>query len=183
MKKRTKFLLTCVLCLTFLTTEAFARVAEPEYTRTIRILKVQSKVTDKESRSDLAPIDQDLKEHLVKMFVNGKETHFELLPSIKEGRVLVPIRNVCKSLLADIKWNPVSKSIIIKKKETEILLTLGNEICLVNGQEVNMDLAPEVIDGRAVVPLRFVGERLGAEVQWELASNTVIITDKSEKVY
>ncbi len=49
----------------------------------------------------------------------------------------------------------------------------------VNGQEVKSDVAPQVIDGRTMVPLRAVAESLGANVQWDASSKTVSVTDTS----
>lgn len=46
---------------------------------------------------------------------------------------------------------------------------------IINGRPVNTDPAPRVIDGRTLVPLRVISEELGASVQWEGKTNTVLI--------
>lgn len=45
----------------------------------------------------------------------------------------------------------------------------------VNGNEVASDVAPQIIDGRTMVPIRFVGEALGADVNWDSQNNSVLI--------
>ena len=47
---------------------------------------------------------------------------------------------------------------------------------IINGNTINMDVQPQIIDGRVMVPARFVAEGLGATVQWDAAQNAVIIT-------
>ncbi|AFV11438.1 copper amine oxidase-like protein [Thermacetogenium phaeum DSM 12270] len=46
----------------------------------------------------------------------------------------------------------------------------------VNGQEVHSSVPPQIINGRTVVPIRFVAEALGADVAWDGATKTATIT-------
>lgn len=45
---------------------------------------------------------------------------------------------------------------------------------IVNGREIKTDVPPQLINGRTMVPIRWVAESLGADVQWD--GNTVNIT-------
>ncbi len=49
---------------------------------------------------------------------------------------------------------------------------------IVNGQVIQCDVPPQNIDGRVLVPARYVAEALGAAVEWNTANNSVIITSK-----
>jgi hypothetical protein len=51
---------------------------------------------------------------------------------------------------------------------------------IVNGQEITPDVPPQIIDGRVMVPARFVAEPLGAKVEWDGENNAVIITNNSK---
>ncbi len=54
----------------------------------------------------------------------------------------------------------------------------GNPIkLLINGQEVECDLPPQILDGRVMVPMRWVVEALGAEVQWDGRNNEILISN------
>jgi hypothetical protein len=46
---------------------------------------------------------------------------------------------------------------------------------VINGQEISPDVPPQIIDGRVMVPARFVAEPLGATVTWDGVSQTVYI--------
>lgn len=47
---------------------------------------------------------------------------------------------------------------------------------IVNGQEVSVNPAPFISDGRVFVPVRFVAERLGARVDWNDGNSAVLIS-------
>ena len=51
----------------------------------------------------------------------------------------------------------------------------GNPIKLIiNGQEIQCDVSPQNINGRVLVPARFVAESLGASVAWDGVNNAVV---------
>ncbi|MCL2373572.1 MAG: endo-1,4-beta-xylanase [Defluviitaleaceae bacterium] len=58
---------------------------------------------------------------------------------------------------------------------TIIQLRIGDPVFTVNGARGYMDVAPIIVDNRTLVPLRFVGETLGAQFAWEGTTETVTI--------
>ncbi|MBQ4110500.1 MAG: copper amine oxidase N-terminal domain-containing protein [Clostridia bacterium] len=46
----------------------------------------------------------------------------------------------------------------------------------VNGNYVNFDVPPQVINGRTMIPIRAVTEALGGDVWWDESTNTAVIT-------
>jgi len=55
-------------------------------------------------------------------------------------------------------------------------MQIGNKTAYVNGVPVSLDVPPQIINGRTMVPIRFVSENLGAEVNWDSNTKTVTIT-------
>jgi len=53
---------------------------------------------------------------------------------------------------------------------------------IVDGSPIVFDQPPMTIGGRVLIPLRGVFERLGASVQWDRASNTVLATRGSSQI-
>lgn len=47
---------------------------------------------------------------------------------------------------------------------------------IVNGKEIQSEVPPQVINGRTMVPARFLAEALGATVAWDEAQNAVVVT-------
>lgn len=51
---------------------------------------------------------------------------------------------------------------------------------IVDGEELQPDVPPQVLDGRTMVPLRWVAEALGAKVEWDESTSTVSVRTESE---
>lgn len=52
-------------------------------------------------------------------------------------------------------------------EKQEIIMNVGSKKVLVNGQEIELDVAPIIQNKRALVPLRFVAENLGYTAEWD----------------
>jgi len=48
---------------------------------------------------------------------------------------------------------------------------------IVNGHGIMPDVSPQIINGRTMVPIRWVGEALGADVEWDEGSRTVFVNN------
>ena len=110
--------------------------------------------------------------------VNGETKFWDATPYIKEGRTLVPIRHLAEAVGFKASWDfsdPANKMVFIFKADQDpekdkehpfILLIIGQPTAMVNGNLVALDVAPEILNGRTMVPLRFVVETLGYKVEW-----------------
>ncbi len=105
----------------------------------------------------------------------NKTLTIEAAPYVTQGRTMVPVRVIAESFGAQVGWeDPV---VTITKDATEIKLTVGSPAAVVNGESVTLDVAPEVINGRTFVPMRFIGESLGYTVKWVASTERVLVTD------
>lgn len=98
--------------------------------------------------------------------INQQQLNFDVPPVVKRGRTLVPLRAIFEQLGASVKWDAKTKTIQAVKDSTTIILKVGSNTALINGQEISLDVPPEISKGRTLVPIRFVSESLGAEVSW-----------------
>lgn len=97
------------------------------------------------------------------------------------GSTMLPFRSIFNALgVGDesIKWNPNSKSIEIHQGDRYIFLLIGNTGALVNDGFITLNAVPYIGNGRTFVPVRFVSEALGADVQWIKETKTVVITSQ-----
>ncbi|MEF3245411.1 MAG: hypothetical protein K6343_05480, partial [Caldisericaceae bacterium] len=113
--------------------------------------------------------------------VNGEERYLDSPPVIKYGRTLVPIRPIVEALGGSIDWDNATRKVTITLKDTIIELWIGKPQAKVNGDtkwidETNHKVMPEIINGRTMLPLRFVVESLGCDVKWEDTTKTITIT-------
>lgn len=97
-------------------------------------------------------------------------------PTIINGRTMVPMRAIFEALGSQVQWNAASQSITATKGSIAINLQIGSTTATNNGTNVTLDVAPQIIDGRTLVPARFVSEALGAKVNWDAANRRVDIT-------
>ena len=108
--------------------------------------------------------------------VNGKSKTLDSPPVIKNGRTLLPIRPVIESLGGTVAWDSVARKVTIKLGSTTIELWIDKKNAKVNGVTKTLDVAPQIINGRTMVPVRFVSENLGAKVDWDDKTKTITIT-------
>lgn len=113
----------------------------------------------------------------VKVSVNGEMVNFPATqPQMMNGRILVPLRGVMEKLGAFVSWQAATQTVIAQAGTREIQLRIGADFATVNGSQVFLDQPAVVLRGTTMVPLRFMGEALGAEVKWEGSTSTVMIT-------
>lgn len=109
--------------------------------------------------------------------LNGRVVRSDVPPRIVSGRTLVPLRAIGEALEADVFWYEPKKTVVIVNDETEIFLVPGEATATVGGKEVPLDVPARIIDGRTMVPLRFVAEALGVGVDWDGTARRVLIAD------
>ncbi|MBW5445763.1 hypothetical protein GE107_06745 [Cohnella sp. CFH 77786] len=116
---------------------------------------------------------------ILPVIVNGHKVKFpDTEPYVDEnGRTMVPVRFVSEKLGGEVKWNNETNSVTIKTADKDISLTIGSKTPTVNGQTIELDTAAAKVDGRTMVPLRFVSEALDSKVTWDAGANAVQITD------
>ncbi|GEM_PF-2067736 len=109
---------------------------------------------------------------------------YEIAPfTMPPGRTMVPLRFIAETFGATVDWDPKTEGIHIELKKSDgqlivIDMQLGNKIAYVNGNPVVLDVAPFTVEpqGRTVVPIRFIAETFGAQVDWDEALQKVTIT-------
>jgi hypothetical protein len=112
----------------------------------------------------------------IRVLVNSEEVAFDVPPVEVGGRLLVPLRGVFERLGASVVWEPSTQRIVATAGSKVIELVVGRRDGAVDGKPVLLDVPPMVVQGRTMVPLRFVSETLGAYVQWQASARTVLIT-------
>ena len=91
-----------------------------------------------------------------------------------DGRTLLPVRAMVETLGGDVDWNAGTRQATVVHGNTTIVLTIGSTAALVNGTAVTLDVPAQTINGRTFLPLRFVGESLGLDI--DFYAQTVIIS-------
>lgn len=117
-------------------------------------------------RATPRPLLREKPEGAISVMINGAEVDFDVLPQIHNGRTLVPMRKIFETIGAVINWDDNTNTVTARKDDTVISLTIGFEQAFIDGVMSMLDQEPIVIDGRTLVPVRFISEALGADVEW-----------------
>jgi hypothetical protein len=112
----------------------------------------------------------------ISVYVNGDPVRFASAgPRQINGRVMVPLRGVMEKMGAYVSYQGATKTVIASKGDVDMQLRIGESFAIVNGRRTSLDVPAMVYAGTTMVPLRFMSEALGAQVQWDAPSMAVRI--------
>ncbi len=118
------------------------------------------------------------------MTVDGKKINIDengTAPIIVNGRTLVPIRTVIENIGGNVQWDNSTRQTTLNYKNNKIVLTVGSKTAYLNDSENTLDTAPEIINGRTMLPIRFIAEGFKFGVNWNKDTQTITITSKGIK--
>ncbi len=169
MKKTISFLLVVIMCLSLAPIMAFAKDVPAGKTP--------------ESQPNNPVYGSSVQ---VTILLNGKTVIFDQAPIIRNGRTLVPMRAVFEAMGAKVEWDVNTQTITATRGTRKVIAQIGSTTLtkanLAGGfswqsKSFTIDVAPQIVNNRTLVPLRAVAESFDAQVQWDGATQTVTITD------
>lgn len=107
---------------------------------------------------------------------NKEKITLEASPYIKNGTTMVPMRAIFEELGYLVEFEVSTQRIICSNGFNRITMNIGNNKAYVNGIEKTVPIAPEIVNGRTFVPLRFVSENSGAKVNWINSTSPITVS-------
>ncbi len=129
-----------------------------------------------EDRSQLSTLS--VKPDIVTVVIDGQTIQFPTQdPVIVEERTLVPMRTIFEALGAEVDWQKTDgvQTITATTEDTIINMTIDSKEYFVNGEGKELDVPPQLMNDKTMVPIRAISESLGCYVGWDQDSKTVII--------
>ena len=114
----------------------------------------------------------------IRVFYNGSELEFDYRPQAINGRIMVPVSGIFKYLGINVNWDPDTKTVNAWNEETSISFVIGSNRAIVNGQERILDVPAMAINGKTMVPVRFLSDSMGYNIVWVQASNILLMSEK-----
>lgn len=114
-------------------------------------------------------------EKRVDIIVND-DTLSEAYAIQEDGRTLVALRPIFDALNVSLHWDSETQTAIGQKGNDILQLTIGNSRAKINNETIDLDMPGQIKNGKTLVPVRFIAESLGATVNFNKASNAVIIS-------
>ncbi|HIW57741.1 MAG TPA: copper amine oxidase N-terminal domain-containing protein, partial [Firmicutes bacterium] len=135
-------------------------------------------------------LENNLSDTNVYVRLNDKILGFDQPPVTENDRTLVPMRFLFEQMGAEVTWDdatqtatatvPVTTEEEIQTfglaEEKSVTFSVDNTTATVNGSVATMDVPARLINDKTMVPLRFLSENLGFNVQWDEATRTAIVT-------
>jgi len=105
-----------------------------------------------------------------------------LPPRIVDGRTIMPLRAISEALNADVEWHGETRSITISAGDSTAVMTIDNTDVIITSsgqtETITLDVAPTIINGSTMIPIRFFAEFFGHDVDWDNDTRTVIIATR-----
>ncbi|WP_449240623.1 N-acetylmuramoyl-L-alanine amidase [Desulfoscipio gibsoniae] len=102
----------------------------------------------------------------VDVCVDGEPVNFDVQPIVdaSSNRTLVPFRQIFEALGAKVWFDSGVNAAFGQKDDLTIKLPINQKAAYKNNSQIQLDVAAQVVNGRTMVPLRFIGESLGCRV-------------------
>lgn len=109
--------------------------------------------------------------------VNGDKG---VVPTIKNGRTLIPIAHLVRTIGGPVVWDGTRRRVTIKLWGNILEIPIGSKTVYFNGQARTFDTPARIERGRTLVPVRHL-ELLGCEVDWVGKNRSVVIGYQSSE--
>ncbi len=117
-------------------------------------------------------------EQNISVELDAIELEFDAPPINVNGRVLVPVRAIFEAMGAVVTWNEPTKTVVSKLDGKTVVMTVDDNCMLLNGEKIILDVPPQIVLNRTMVPARAAVEAFGAGVLWDGENNRVKIITK-----
>lgn len=107
-------------------------------------------------------------------------------PIVVQNRILIPIRALMETLGKTVEWDAAARQMVIRDDSICVRLTPGSNVMIKETtnlltnesrrEEIQLDVAPVILNGRNCLPARAVVEAFGAAVVWNAEERTMLIS-------
>ena len=116
------------------------------------------------------------------VMVNGQYIRFpDAVPEAANNRTMVPVRALVETLGGEVGYQDGTVQFSINGREYEFVIGSTTVTVRADGipvDTIEMDCAPYAKNNRTYVPIRFISEALGYEVNWDSEYQTAILLDR-----
>jgi phosphatidylinositol-3-phosphatase len=112
------------------------------------------------------------------VYMHGNKLISEVSAQNVSGTTFVPIRAIAEALGFEVAWKGDERKVTLDKADKMIELKIGNPVIQMNGIPFTLENAPYIESGSSMLPVRFLAEQLGLQVDWDQTTSSVFINDK-----
>lgn len=118
------------------------------------------------------------------MTVDGVSVNIDddnTVPTIINDRTYIPVRGLVEAIGGSAEWDNDTRTVTLNYGSDEIRLTIDSTTAYYNDSAVEIDTAPVILNGRTMLPARFIAESFGFDVDWDSESKTITICENVQE--
>ena len=115
----------------------------------------------------ISPIDASIYLEDNYGYINGKYYSFNTPPYLSNDNLMVPASFIKKALRLELTTDDSKGTITLSDASKKVTLSKFSQKAIVNDNPKVLPIAPEVVNGEYMIPLRFITNQFGAEVGWD----------------
>lgn len=117
---------------------------------------------------------------VISLVIDGRGVSADVQPIQRNGRMLVPIRVIAEQTGAQVQYDGAIRQVVVSKQGKRIVIPIDQSAAYVDGKRVTLDVPATIVKKRTLVPIRFVSESLGYQVDWNAASKVAMVWTKKQ---
>lgn len=138
--------------------------------------------TEETTEGEELPVEEDLLNKVIltlnstTALVDGNAVELLSPPTVIENKTLLPLRFVANEVVgAQVDWNGETQTITITKGEKIVVVKVGINTAMIDDMPVELDVPPIIKEGVTLLPLRFISEAFGIEVNFDNATKQITL--------
>jgi hypothetical protein len=107
---------------------------------------------------------------------NNSYVEFDVQPRVDDGIPMTPFRHLLEKAGGEVAWLKDAKVVNASADGKKIWIKIGDKNAKINDLSFSLELAPYLDRGRTIVPLSFMKDALGVNIDFDPATGHVLIT-------
>ena len=112
--------------------------------------------------------------------LNSQFVKFDVQPRVDDGVPMTPLRYLLEKDGGKVKWENMTKTVKASADGKSITIQIGDKNAKVDEVTMSMEVTPYLDRGRTIVPLSFIHDALGVNVEYDKETGHVLITSNSK---
>lgn len=108
--------------------------------------------------------------------LNSQFVKFDVQPRVDDGVPMTPLRYLLEKDGGKVDWENMTKTVHANADGKAITIQIGDRNAKVDELTLSMEVTPYLDRGRTIVPLSFIHEALGVNVEYDKETGHVLIT-------
>lgn len=114
--------------------------------------------------------------------INDVKSQMDAAPYISNNRTFVPVRFIVEGFGGQVDYDSNTKVVSINYNNNNILIPIGSNTIEVNGKNMEIDAPAVIKNNRTFIPIRFVAEALGMQIDYNSSNREITILELKQAV-